>query len=167
MKINSQNGFTLVELMLVVAIIGIIAGIGTLSSRDLRTRFKLKSATLSLQGDLQRARLGAIRDGRRWAVCFNTEGVFTSYTVRQESPPLPVTDICDNGNVIKTVDLAAEPVIFTENFSSGQQITFDPRGSSSAGNIRLVSSSNELATGQMITVNGMTGSMRIDIFNLP
>lgn len=163
MKITYQKGFTLVELMLVVAIIGIIAGIGTVSSRDMRARFKLKSAALTLQGDLQLARLGAIRDGKLRAVCFNAEGVFTSYIIRQE---VPGTVICANGTIIKSVDLTTEAVRFTENFS-GQQITFDPRASASAGNIALVSLNTALVNGQIITVNGLTGNIRVDTFNLP
>lgn len=164
MKIKYQNGFTLIEVMLVITIIGIIAGISTVSSHDMRARFKLKSAALTLQSDLQLARLGAIRDGKLRAVCFNAEGVFTSYVVRQE---VPGTVICANGIIIKTVDLTKEPVRFTENFSSGNQITFDPRGSASPGNISLESSNAALGTGQQIIVNGLTGNIRVDKFNLP
>lgn len=150
--------------MMVVAIIGIIAGIGTISSRDMRARFKLKSATLSLYSDLQMARLGAIREGKVWAVCFNAEGDFTSYTIRQQPPPepTPVPAICDGGAIIKTVDLTTEPVRFTEIFS-GKQITFNPRGSASAGNVELRSLNTGLTTYQSITVNNMTGNMHIDI----
>lgn len=167
MKLKQEKGFTLVELMMVVAIIGIIAGIGTISSRDMRARFKLKSAALALYSDLQLARLGAIREGKVWAVCFNAEGDFTSYTIRQEAPPLPVADICNNGSVIKTLDLTTEPIRFTEDFSSGKQITFNPRGSTSNGNIKLRSLGVTLPTGQEITVNGMTGNMRVSTYNLP
>ena len=166
MKIKRENGFTLVELMMVVAIIGIIAGIGTISSRDMRARFKLKSAALALYSDLQLARLGAIREGKVWAVCFNAEGNFTSYTIRQEAPPLPVANICNNGFEIKTVDLTTEPITFTESFQ-GLQITFNPRGSTSNGNIKLRSLGVTLPTGQEITVNGMTGNMRVSTYNLP
>lgn len=176
MKLKQKKGFTLVELMMVVAIIGIIAGISTISSRDLRARFRLKGATLDLYSDLQMARLGAIRSGRIWNVCFLPgDKAFTGYNINNDAAGADdafctADDVAAAGPVAfrKNVDLSAQSdILYEENFS-GTNVIFDPRGSARpAGNVELRSRSATLTTYQMITVNGMTGNVRIDAFNLP
>lgn len=179
MKRKREKGFTLVELMMVVTIIGILAGIATISTRDMRARFRLKSATLDLYSDLQLARLGAIRGGRPWSVCFFVPNGanFTNYSIGNAGGA--DGDICtaaddpttavDPGVFRKNVNLNNQSdITFTNNFPPpGTFMTFTPRGSSSNGNIQLRSVNNVLTTGRVIRVNGMTGSMRVDIVNLP
>ena len=60
---NSQKNaaFTLVEVMIVIAIIGIIAAIAVPSYQDMIERNRLKQAVESLQSDLQYARTEAIK----------------------------------------------------------------------------------------------------------
>lgn len=169
---KQKQGFSLVELLIVVALIGIVAGIGTLSTRDVRARFRLKSAALELYSDLQMARLGAIRSGRIWKVCFTPGNtLFTSYSIGNAGGT--DGDICTAGDdpttaadpafYRKNVDLSNQTGLFFQENFSGTSITFNPRGTASSGNIRL-SLNSGITSGRQITVNNLSGNISIITF---
>lgn len=57
-------GYTLIEMMVVVAILGIIATLGWVSVRNLRPRARLTSTALEIQATIQAARKQAMSHGR-------------------------------------------------------------------------------------------------------
>lgn len=67
-----QQGFSLIELMIVVVIIGITAAIGAPNFQRWQHTKRLKGAARSIYTDMQMARLGAIRTGVNWAIFFDT-----------------------------------------------------------------------------------------------
>jgi prepilin-type N-terminal cleavage/methylation domain-containing protein len=68
--LRRQSAFTLVELLVVVAAIGILAVLTTLGARRLTQGTRLASATNSVVNALSSARAAAIRDGEVTAVIF-------------------------------------------------------------------------------------------------
>lgn len=75
---RSQRGFTLVEMAVTVAIVGVIAGLAYSSVARMRPRGELASATAELQAAIHGARLSALSAGKNVVVM-----VFPQYAVRQ------------------------------------------------------------------------------------
>jgi prepilin-type N-terminal cleavage/methylation domain-containing protein len=69
-----EDGFTLVELMIVMAIASIIIGIGIWAGTDLLPDYRLKGAASRVRTDLYQARVSAAKVRRQYQVEFSTNG---------------------------------------------------------------------------------------------
>lgn len=165
-RINAKNerGVTAIELMVAVAILGILGTMSVMGSRTFLDSFGLRAATRQIFTDFQQARLSAIKDGRAWAVCFapgNT--AVTAYTVRNTPGADNVLCTPDDllaGPVRKTVTLGAgeySTLAFAEGFA-GTSLVFNPNGTASAGNLTITKSDGGAL---QVTVNANTGNLRI------
>ena len=71
---KTTDGFTLLELMIVILIIGIMAAIGVPSYQYVTNSNRVASEVNSLLGDMQYARTEAIKEGLPVTVCVSTDG---------------------------------------------------------------------------------------------
>lgn len=69
---RAQAGFTLVELMVVVAIVGIMAIIGFPSFRGFMPKIRLNNSAMILSNDIALARVRAISKSSQFALVFTT-----------------------------------------------------------------------------------------------
>src|SRR5215472_4830799 len=69
-----QAGFTLMELLVVVAIVAILLGIGVPSYRYITNSYRMSSEVNGLLGDLQFARSEAIKEGQTITACVSRDG---------------------------------------------------------------------------------------------
>lgn len=92
-KADNKRGFTLIELIISIAIIGVLAAIGTLMFMQQLPLYRLRDATRMLFSDIQSTRIYALRNGAE-CILEQFPANSNSYRIRQ------------NGTVIKTVDLS-------------------------------------------------------------
>ncbi|TLY90936.1 MAG: prepilin-type N-terminal cleavage/methylation domain-containing protein [Gammaproteobacteria bacterium] len=69
-----HGGFSITELMVVVAIVAILLGIGAPSYRYITNSYRMSAEVNGLLGDLQYARAEAIREGRTVTACVSNNG---------------------------------------------------------------------------------------------
>lgn len=98
---GNPDGFTLVELMVTLAVIGILAIIATPSMTDLINNSRATAQTEELVASLQLARAEAIRRNARVTICAGTAGVcsgsgtWDNWTVfgRDKTAAVATTDV--------------------------------------------------------------------------
>jgi type IV fimbrial biogenesis protein FimT len=73
-----QQGFSLTELVMVMAIVAILLSIGVPSYRYIANSYRMSSEVNGLLGDLMLARAEAIKEGQSVTVCASTNGTTCS-----------------------------------------------------------------------------------------
>ncbi len=134
---HAQKAFSLVELMIVIALIGIVATIAVPSYRDYIKKTDFRSAAREIISDLLYTKQRAISENRNYRISFVVDG--TSYTIQREtSTPgtyetIQTKNLSNYGSTIK---------ISSADYSSNAYIEFQPRGTCTAGNVRLTNSTS-------------------------
>jgi len=123
------NGFSLIELLVVVIIVGILAGLGMASFEGLVTKYNVDNQMRRMHADLSNVKIMAMSKGRTHFLTLSASG-YTAY---------------DDTNENETLNTGTDPVVLrsnqalnlstvtTQQFSSitwagGAGIDFNPRG---------------------------------------
>jgi len=138
---SRNKGFTIIELMIVMAIFGVLAGIMTPSFLAWRDRSRVKGDASELRAVFESAKLRAIKHNTNVVVTFPDT---TSYQA--------FVDTNDNGARDAGEDIIANRtlspgVTITDNTFVGQDMAFNSRGMAngpnSTGTITMTSSGGE------------------------
>lgn len=142
MKIKSSRGFSLIEMMTVLAIVGIAASVAAPYINSFRQNTNLKEAARDISSDILYWKQRAMSDNIRYRINFDATG--NQYTFMQENAPnsgvyINVPVLLPNGRLNvpggnpKAVGAGNANIVIsgTSGFILGTYIPFNPRGTTS------------------------------------
>ena len=141
-RLTSEQGFSIVDLLTVIAIIAILATIALPSMTQEMAKYRLNGAARQLAGDLMAARMRAVAQNRSVKVSVLDDQVYKV-----------CDDLCVGGP--KTINIRDSYKDMT--ITSTKDITFSSRGSASPGTIDVSNSKGK----KSITV-AITGRVKIE-----
>lgn len=92
-----QQGITLMELLMVLAILGVLVGVGIPSMRSMVRSFELTSASNDLLGGLLLARTEALKRNSRGVICKSSDGEYCALAGGWEQGWMVFHDANNNG----------------------------------------------------------------------
>ena len=148
-KNTNSKGFTLIELMIVIAILGILAGIAAPNFQTYMTRMRLNGAARQIMTDLMEARSKAVSGNNRFRVFFLDDH---QYKVLDDDNN---NNAEDSGETTITRDIQDE--YYGVTLSKTADPIFYPRGTAYGTTIKLTNSS-----GLKYVKVALTGRIKID-----
>ena len=152
-----KDGFTIIELIIVIVVIGIMAAVGIPNFLNWLPKYRLQSAARDLYSNIYLAKINAIKNNTSWAIVFDVNA--GTYQVCSGKGPDSSWGGTDN-EVIKKVVLsdygssvtygngcATKPVATTfgnwVTYSSPRDVAvLNSRGMSNSGYVYLTNSTN-------------------------
>lgn len=131
---EDHKGFTLVELIIVVAIAAVLAGIGVWYGVSVAPAYRLKGAVSLVQGDLYTAKVRAAKNNRQYKVVFTANG----YQVQRGASGSGSFSL-DAVEISRT--FAEYPGVSVITADTDDPV-FSPRGTSTAVTIKLQNTSD-------------------------
>jgi type IV fimbrial biogenesis protein FimT len=142
------EGFTFIELVMVISILFLISTIATPSILSWRNSAKLRGAAGNLKGDMELAKLKAIQVNDTVVVHFTENG----YKVfKDDAPPSGLYDAGEDLYSDRTLPAGIKIDLDQTNFA-GESARFKGRGTALAGSAVLV---NSKGTEKTVTVTGL------------
>jgi type IV fimbrial biogenesis protein FimT len=138
---SRNKGFTLLELMIVIAIFGVIAAVVTPSFLDWRDRSKVRGDATELRAAFESAKLRAIKHNTNVVVTFPDTISFQAFIDTDNN------GVQDAGEETIFSRTLAPGVTITSNTFVGNDMAFNPRGMAngpnSTGTITMTSPGGE------------------------
>lgn len=123
-----NKGFSLVELMIVIAIVGILAAVMTPSFLSWRDRSKVRGDATELRAVFESAKLRAIKHNCNAVVAFPDTTSYQAFVDTNNS------GVRDAGEDMITTRTLAPGVTITTNTFVGNDMAFNPRGMANGPN---------------------------------
>jgi len=159
LQLDTKKGFSLVELMVVIGIVGVLLSVAVINLQRYTNNTNLKNMARDIASDFQRCKARAISESREYQIAFTT-GASSSYTISA-----PATNLAAVSTTKLSTDFGGGLQIVFEGTCNGyggsstNVITFQTRGTSSMGCVKLTNSIGSTAT---VTTN-ITGKAYVTV----
>ncbi|MEW6334909.1 MAG: GspH/FimT family pseudopilin [Thermodesulfobacteriota bacterium] len=153
MKIFNKTGLTLLELIIVVAILGIVSAIAAPNFMNYMAERRLKGAARMVMSDLMAARQNAVSRNHEFKVFFSEDQM--TYTILADANN---NGSADTGEATEAKNIRND--YYDIALGASANPIFSPRGTASPGSTVTLTSARTGAT-QCVTV-GLTGRVKID-----
>jgi|LGVE01.1.fsa_nt_gb type IV fimbrial biogenesis protein FimT len=90
MRLNKQSGFTLIELIVIIAIVAVLAGIAVPNFLSYIPKSRLNGAARQVMGDLMAARMKAVKENTTVTVAWVTD---RKYKISTEEKTINYSDV--------------------------------------------------------------------------
>lgn len=173
-SLSKEKGFSLVELLITVALIGIVGAIAIPSIMQQLPKFNMRGASRDITAKLMMARLRAIQENRQYGVSFTSGAIDSFSVVKCADNPCTTTsswsEVVARGEGAANIDVTVEGCLGgriefksngTVSAANNGNITTCPAGTGDYGSyerIVIVSTSDGTLT-QNIVVNAYTGGV--------
>ncbi len=152
MRNSAEKGFTLLELMIVIAVIGILSAIAAPNLQNYMAQRRLNGAARQVMGDLMAARMKAVSLNQRVKVSFTSDHEYEIWNDADSSGT-----VADNEGADIEMDIHTD--YYDVTFSASANPVFQTRGTVSPGStITLTNSSGS----KYVKVALITGRIKID-----
>ena len=131
MKVKADNGFTLLELVIVIVIIAVLGSLASSNFVKYRANTNLKEAARKISGDIQLCKQRAVAENKSYRIAIDTNN--NQYTVQKEISPSVWTNVCPS---IRVCDDDTIKIIGHPTYGSNR-ILFYPRGTTNAGSLKI------------------------------
>lgn len=143
-RIGKEKGFTLIEAMIVIAIIGILMGAFGTTMAHWLPDYRFNSYVLDLQGAIQNARIAAVRN--RTSVTLSIDTTNNQFSV--------------SGGGLSGNFPAPDGVVFSGSTITGNQVVFDWRGFVNTSGVIRLKNINDKYKGVSLTLAGCSSIVR-------
>ena len=152
---QKDTGFTLLELMVVVAMVAILTAIAIPNTISWQNNAKLNGDVFNLRGDLEMAKLRAIKENANVAVLYNANG-YEIFIDNGDGGGVADNWVRDGAEVLLTNKQLSDGVTMTTNFTSSRA-RFTDRGRCNGGTAVIT---NSAGTTKSIVVS-IIGRIRV------
>jgi len=143
-KIRKNNsGFTLIELIIVIAILGIVAGIASFSWQRYVPKINLRSAARQVSADIAKYGAKAMAEGRAYTIAFSATGYNITAPAKTGNTDLPAFNL--NATPVEEVN-ALDRQITGAVCGGGGDLIMTPRGLNNGCTVSLQNSKGSTAT---------------------
>lgn len=150
-NISSQKGFSIIEMVVAIAIITVIAGIVISSYFKMKPTIRINGAARQIMGDLMWAKMKSVSENNDYAVVFGSSGPDLA------NDRYYIYD--DNDNDFK--DVGAEPGELVKEGTVGTiSARYEGIGYGYVPNIKRTDNSNDLLDAVTFTSSAATGNVR-------
>lgn len=158
-KLNATAGFTLIEAMIVVVIIGIFASMAGPAFTNYIPKMKLRADAREKTNYLRQARSRAISENGQYGIYFDTDSNEIKFFEDLLSPELATYDESGDSLVMDPISCESNVMLSNSTFTSNVVVFYSNGSASTSGQIDLVDSES----GDSYTIDVLASTGRIKL----